>query len=156
MMARARTSIVLQEIPPLLASSSSDERLLCVLAIRLALEHDNLDPCPEIVELVRPVVADADTDCRWQAAIVVGLHLEEFPETVWSVIKDFGVSTDEDIRAAVACALLEHLLEEDESGKWRNEAQQLAKKSAPFSRTLEMASRWLEGYASVGDGIEDE
>ena len=35
------------------------------------------------------------------------------PESVWQVVAEFGNSPDDDMRAAIACVLLEHLLEED-------------------------------------------
>ena len=54
---------------------------------------------------------DADNDCRWQALIVIGEHIESNPEDVWNITLEYGNSTDEDMRDGVATVLLEHLLE---------------------------------------------
>ena len=62
-------------------------------------------------DLARTLIADPDNDCRWQAVIVVGEYIEDYPEGVWEVISQFGESEDEDMRVAVATVLLEHLLE---------------------------------------------
>lgn len=68
-------------------------------------------PSSSFFNLARSLITDPDNDCRWQAVIVVGEDIEENPEPVWQVICQFGVSEDEDMRAAVATVLLEHLLE---------------------------------------------
>ena len=63
------------------------------------------------LDLARTLIGDSDNDCRWQAAIVVGESIETEPEKVWEVVCEYGTSTDEDMRVAVATVLLEHLLE---------------------------------------------
>lgn len=50
-------------------------------------------------------------DPRWQAIIKVGEHIESEPEAVWAFILRWGVFPQSDLRAAIACCLLEHLLE---------------------------------------------
>src|SRR5438128_6082581 len=50
-------------------------------------------------------------DPRWQAIIAVGEFVETKPEAVWSFVLRWGSSEDDDLRAAVATCLLEHLLE---------------------------------------------
>jgi hypothetical protein len=50
-------------------------------------------------------------DPRWQAIIVVGNYIESEPEAVWQFIRRWGGYPQEDLRLAVACVLLEHLLE---------------------------------------------
>jgi hypothetical protein len=50
-------------------------------------------------------------DPRWQAIIAIGGHVEAEPEAVWSFIERWGGHPQQDLRAAVACCLLEHLLE---------------------------------------------
>ena len=54
---------------------------------------------------------DGEIDPRWQAIIAVGDFIEEEPDAVWSFILRWGSSRDEDLRAAIATCLLEHLLE---------------------------------------------
>jgi len=50
-------------------------------------------------------------DPRWQAIIAVGEFVESDPGAVWGFIRRWGVHPQEDLRAAVATCLLEHLLE---------------------------------------------
>lgn len=50
-------------------------------------------------------------DARWQAVIAVGHYVETNPEEVWRFIVRWGGHEQEDLRDAVACVLLEHLLE---------------------------------------------
>jgi hypothetical protein len=68
-------------------------------------------PSSFFFSLARSLINDSSNDCRWQAIIVVGEFIEENPEGVWDVICEYGVSDDEDMRAAVATVLLEHLLQ---------------------------------------------
>jgi hypothetical protein len=65
-------------------------------------EADAILPGVESEELVDP---------RWQAIIRVGEYVETDPEPVWQFIRRWGAYPDEDLRAAVATVLLEHLLE---------------------------------------------
>jgi hypothetical protein len=51
------------------------------------------------------------TDPRWQAIMSVGDYIESEPEAVWQFIRRWGGHPQEDLRLAVACVLLEHLLE---------------------------------------------
>jgi hypothetical protein len=55
--------------------------------------------------------ADEGQDPRWQAIIAVGKYIDSDPEAVWSFIRRWGGHSQEDLRAAVATCLLEHLLE---------------------------------------------
>ncbi len=68
-------------------------------------------PPSSFFAVARSFIDDPDNACRWQAIIVVGESIEGNPEGVWQVICEYGVSEDEDMRAAVATVLLEHLLE---------------------------------------------
>ena len=54
---------------------------------------------------------DGARDPRWQAMIAVADFVETEPDAVWSFVQRWGTSPDEDLRAAVATLLLEHLLE---------------------------------------------
>ncbi|MGH9786664.1 MAG: hypothetical protein ACRD88_21050, partial [Terriglobia bacterium] len=54
---------------------------------------------------------EEELDPRWQAIIEIGEFIEEEPDAVWSFITRWGCNGDEDLRAAVATCLLEHLLE---------------------------------------------
>ena len=99
----------LDTLAKMAASSSPSERLE---SLRIMREHIESGGRPEdYLAVARPLVADADNDCRWQALIVVGECIQSSPEAVWDVICQHGVSDDEDMRAGVATVLLEHLLE---------------------------------------------
>ena len=54
---------------------------------------------------------EGENDLRWQAIIAVAEFIESEPEAVWSFALRWGSSNDEDLRAAIAACVLEHLLE---------------------------------------------
>jgi hypothetical protein len=54
---------------------------------------------------------EGTTDPRWQAIIAVGEFVETEPDAVWPFVARWGSHEDDDLRAAVATCLLEHLLE---------------------------------------------
>jgi hypothetical protein len=56
-------------------------------------------------------VPDGTEDPRWQAIIEVGNFVEHEPEVIWPFVLKWGSHEDDDVRAAVATCLLEHLLE---------------------------------------------
>ena len=59
------------------------------------------------------MLRDSDGNCRWQAAIVIGESIEADPDAVWRIVLEHGDSQDQDMRSAMACVLLEHLLARD-------------------------------------------
>ena len=54
---------------------------------------------------------EGEKDPRWQAIIAIGEFIEKEPEPIWPFVLRWGSHEDEDLRAAVATLLLEHLLE---------------------------------------------
>ena len=54
---------------------------------------------------------DGAEDPRWQAIIRVGDFVEHEPEEIWHFVLKWGSHEDEDVQAAIATLLLEHLLE---------------------------------------------
>lgn len=54
---------------------------------------------------------DGAEDPRWQAIIEVAMFAEHEPEAIWPLVLKWGSLEDEDVRAAIAICLLEHLLE---------------------------------------------
>jgi hypothetical protein len=52
-----------------------------------------------------------DLDLRWQAIISVADFVETEAATIWPFVERWGSQSDEDLRAAIATCLLEHLLE---------------------------------------------
>lgn len=59
----------------------------------------------------RPAPEDQEKDPRWQAIIDVAEYIESDCDAVWEFAARWGCQGDEDLRAAVATCLLEHLLE---------------------------------------------
>jgi hypothetical protein len=55
--------------------------------------------------------AGADDEFRWRAVIAVAKFIESNPEEVWRFVVRWGDRADEDLRDAIACCVLEHLLE---------------------------------------------
>jgi hypothetical protein len=54
---------------------------------------------------------DGQIDPRWQAIIAVGEFVDSEPEAVWRFTRRWGSHRNQDLRAAIATCLLEHLLE---------------------------------------------
>lgn len=73
----------------------------------------SVDDAIEAAEQILPGVAapDGEVDLRWQAIIAIGDFVETDPEPIWQFVECWGCCADEDLRAAVATCLLEHLLE---------------------------------------------
>jgi hypothetical protein len=97
------------ELRRMAAGRAPRDRLRALWLMRRQIEEGGLRAA--YLKLARPLIADEDNDCRWQALIVVGEFIETQPEKVWQVVRKYGASPDEDMRDAVACVLLEHLLE---------------------------------------------
>jgi hypothetical protein len=57
-----------------------------------------------------PAVEGYD-DPRWQAVIEVENFIETDPQPIWQFVRQWGSCPHEDVRDAIACCLLEHLLE---------------------------------------------
>src|SRR5574338_388335 len=82
----------------------------------------------------RPVFEGRDP--RWQAIIDVSEYLRSEPEHIWTFIEELRDTRDEDLRAALATCLLEHLIAAQPH--YRARAEQLAVQSPEFRRILEM------------------
>jgi len=54
---------------------------------------------------------DGREDPRWQAIIKVSEFIRSNPDEVWSFAQRWGAHNDQDLKAAVATCLIEHLLE---------------------------------------------
>jgi len=54
---------------------------------------------------------EGDLDLRWQAIIGVGEFIESDPAPVWDFVRRWARDADQDLQAALATCLLEHLLE---------------------------------------------
>ena len=69
-------------------------------AIRKANAHLPGTPAPE-----------GEEDPRWQTILEVADYCESNPEEVWQFVNQWGNHSQKDLRDAIACVLLEHLLE---------------------------------------------
>jgi|GEM_PF-190693 hypothetical protein len=70
----------------------------------------------EVIQLANALLPgeaapEGQPDPRWKAIIEVGNHIESSPEEVWRFARKWGNCPQEDVRDAIACCLLEHLLE---------------------------------------------
>jgi hypothetical protein len=70
----------------------------------------------EVIERANAILpgraaSEGQRDWRWQCIIDLGEYVESNPEEVWGFVAHWGGHRDEDLRAAIATCLLEHLLE---------------------------------------------
>ncbi len=56
-------------------------------------------------------IPEGERDPRWHAIIEVAEFIETEPEAVWLFTRKWGAHPDDDTRMAIACCVLEHLLE---------------------------------------------
>src|SRR5436190_18143765 len=79
------------------------------------LMEDDLLTLGEAVRAADAVIeatsTESESDLRWKAVIAVGEHIRDRPVEVWNFIRRWGSDHIEDLRSAIACCLLEHLLE---------------------------------------------
>lgn len=102
-------SIPLDRLKQMASSAKARERLLALAVVRKQIEA-GAKPS-EFLDFARGLVRDRDNNCRWQAVIVIGESIKSDPNAVWDVVAEFGNSPDDDMRAAIGCVLLEHLLD---------------------------------------------
>jgi hypothetical protein len=63
-------------------------------------------------ESILPGVPGYDgDDPRWEAIVEIGYHIQSDPDPIWDFVLRWGGHEQEDLRDAIACCLLEHLLE---------------------------------------------
>lgn len=80
-------------------------------------------------------VPEGEDDPRWKAIIGVGEFAQNNPEEVWSFVAKWGIHPDEDLRAAIATCLLEHLLEHHFERVFPR-VEYLAEQSMEFAETF--------------------
>ncbi len=106
--AAAKLPVPESRLKRLCRSRAAEDRLVGLLIIRRQIEHYGIRD--GYLPLARSLVADADSDCRWQALMVVGDFAERHASAVWPVVLEHGASDDEDMRSGVATVLLEPIL----------------------------------------------
>jgi hypothetical protein len=87
-----------------------------------------------------------ELDPRWQAIISIGEFVESNPTEVWSFVERWGNTCDEDLRAAIATCLLEHLLEHHLAGVFPK-VEAAVKASSEFADTFSRC--WRLGQAEA-------
>ncbi len=127
-----------EEIRRLCESKDGRERLLGLFLMRRRITAG--DPASAYLPLAKRMIGDPDGNCRWQAAIVVGESIATDPDDVWQVVLEHGDSKDEDLRRAMACVLLEHLLEFDFDKYFSLLQREVAKGRLGLLETLSMCS----------------
>jgi hypothetical protein len=128
-------------LPDLIGHVDARQRLLALALMRREIAKGA--SAIEFLPLARTLVEDPDSDCRWQALIVIGECLTTNPEEVWQVIRAHGGSEDQDLRMGVATLLLEQLLEDHFDEYFAKVRQEMLRGSARFADTV--ASCWFDG-----------
>jgi len=74
---------------------------------------DSVQEAIEAAEKILPgeVAPAGQKDPRWQAIMLIEDFIEDEPEAILPFVLKWGVHEQEDLRWAIACLLLEHLLE---------------------------------------------
>jgi hypothetical protein len=88
---------------------------------------------------------EGELDPRWQATIAVAEFIEDAPESVWTFAERWGQYPDDDLRAAIATCVLEHLLEHHLDRMFPR-VEHLTRSSLAFAETLTMC--WPFGEAT--------
>ena len=88
---------------------------------------------------LRPL--DAKHDPRWRVIFDVGYFVDTDPDPVWEFIQRWGVHRSEDLRAAIGCCLLEHLLQ-FHFRRYFPRVRQLARENARFAFVAGMCSEF--------------
>jgi hypothetical protein len=88
---------------------------------------------------------DGEPDFRWQAMVAVGDFVQSEPDAVWRFASKWGASEDEDLRAAIATCVLEHLLEYHFDALI-GQVEDLARRNRFFADTVRRC--WAFGLAS--------
>ena len=105
---------------------------------------ENIDEAICHAERHLPGIEDDDIyndDSRWQVIHEIGWFVRSDPVQVWEFICRWGSHPEKDLRGAVACVLLEHMLEYH-FDKYFPEVKAKALTDPLFAFTFEMCSRF--------------
>lgn len=105
----------------------------------------------EAEALLPGIPVDEGDDPRWQAIIAVGEFIESDPEAVWEFIVRWGCHPEDDLRAAIATCLLEHLLEYH-FAQFFPRVEDLAESSGLFGDTFKRC--WQFGQSDAPGNAE--
>jgi hypothetical protein len=98
------------------------------------------DAIAEAESLLHLKPVEKGKDPRWQAIIKVGEFIESEPEMIWAFICESRQTNDEDLQQALACCLLEDLIEAHP--EYKSRAQDLASRDTDFQRLFEIC--WIK------------
>lgn len=126
------------QLAELAESSETDKRLLALALMRKQIASGD-DP-REYFPVARRLIADPDNNCRWQSLIVIAELIESEPDLVWDVVSQFGDFDDDDMRAAIATILLEHLLDRDFERYFAKVKEEIRNQRYRFIDTLDSCS----------------
>lgn len=133
----------LAELRRALQSRDRETRLKALVRIRQQIDTRALRS--GYFALAKPLTTDVDSNCRWQATIIVGEFIVAKPVEVWRVAEKLARSTNADTRTAAATVLLEHLLEYHPVEMARAFRAELRRGDRRFARSV--ASCWNFGNA---------
>src|SRR5690242_12677743 len=71
---------------------------------------NEVHPLPDLETIKRQLASSSEKD-RWAGAADLGEYVFARPEQAWPLVVEFGSSALEDMRAAIATCVLEHILE---------------------------------------------
>lgn len=102
---------------------------------------------------------DEGMDPRWQAIIEVSEFIETEPEAIWEFVEAWGGHPQDDLRAAIATCLLEHLLGEHFDAIFPR-AEQRALADPLFARMFLMCWKFGQteqpGFEERFDALRDQ
>jgi hypothetical protein len=102
--------VPLEKLREMAVSDDAYERLMALMLARKQIREGAAPG--DFFQLAQGLIRDRDNNCRWQAVIVIAESIDVDPDAVWQVVSQFGNSTDYDMRSAIGCGLLEHLLDD--------------------------------------------
>ena len=90
------------------------------------------------IKILERALASSDDKARWAAAAELGEFVYSEPDLLWPIVLKHGSSPDEDLRAAVATCLLEHILEHHFDAFFPKLKIEILKENSNLRNTLEL------------------
>jgi hypothetical protein len=148
------TQYSLSQLHTMVATSAVHERLRALFHMRKQIAAGT--PPDTFLPLAHALMSDVDNDCRWQALIVIGEAAEATPERVWQVVEEFGASDDPDMRAGIACVLLEHLLEHHFAVYFPKVQERVESGDQAFADTFSTCSKFGQTAEAANAALFDQ
>lgn len=103
-----RPHYTLRQLARMCRSPKAAVRMKAVDAMQY---QSDMPPPRGYFRLAAGLLDDRVSKIRWQSAILLGDFLPTMHAEIWKLCLGRGASSNEDVRAMVACVLLEHLFE---------------------------------------------